>query len=59
MNGGEALVETLASHGVDTVFCVPGESYLAVLEGLRRNDNSMRLVTNRHESGAEIGRAHV
>ncbi|MBT5435346.1 MAG: hypothetical protein HOK83_16985, partial [Rhodospirillaceae bacterium] len=52
MNGGEALVETLASHGVDTVFCVPGESYLAVLEGLRRNDNSMRLVTNRHESGA-------
>ena len=52
MNGGEALVETLAAHGVDTVFCVPGESYLAVLEALRRRSNTMRLVTNRHESGA-------
>ena len=52
MNGGEALVETLASHGVDTVFCVPGESYLAVLEGLRRHANTIRLVTNRHEAGA-------
>ena len=52
MNGGEALVETLATHGVDTVFCVPGESYLAVLEALRRHANAIRLVTNRHESGA-------
>jgi acetolactate synthase-1/2/3 large subunit len=52
MNAGESLVRTLASHGVDTVFCVPGESYLAVLDGLRRHANSIRLVTNRHESGA-------
>ncbi|MBC6439573.1 MAG: thiamine pyrophosphate-binding protein [Rhodospirillales bacterium] len=52
MNGGEALVQTLASHAVDTVFCVPGESYLAVLDGLRRHASSIRLVTNRHESGA-------
>ncbi len=52
MNGGEALVETLAAQGVDTVFCVPGESYLAVLEALRRRSNAIRLVTNRHESGA-------
>jgi len=52
VNGGEALVETLASHGVDTVFCVPGESYLAALDGLRRHANTIRLVTNRHESGA-------
>ncbi len=54
MNGGDALVATLVSHGVETVFCVPGESYLAVLEGLRKNANAIRLVVNRHESGASF-----
>ncbi|MGH6719288.1 MAG: thiamine pyrophosphate-binding protein, partial [Alphaproteobacteria bacterium] len=52
MNGGDALVATLVAHGVDTAFCVPGESYLAVLEALRQNANRVRLVVTRHESGA-------
>ena len=52
MTGGAALVATLAAHGVDTVFCVPGESYLAVLEALRRRADTIRLVTARHEAGA-------
>ncbi|MFQ5984957.1 MAG: thiamine pyrophosphate-dependent enzyme [Alphaproteobacteria bacterium] len=52
MNGAEALVATLVDHGVDTAFCVPGESYLAVLEALRGARNRLRLVTNRHEAGA-------
>ena len=54
MNAGEALVRTLDRHGVETVFCVPGESYLAVLEALRRRANRIRLVTCRHESGASF-----
>ncbi len=52
MNGGEALVATLVQNGFDTGFCVPGESYLAILDALRRNQDRFRLVTNRHESGA-------
>lgn len=52
MNGGEALVATLIDHGVDTAFCVPGESYLAVLDALREERARLRLVTNRHEGGA-------
>jgi len=52
MNGGEALVATLLEHGVDTGFCVPGESYLTVLEALRQARDRIRLVLNRHESGA-------
>ncbi len=52
MNGGEALVQTLLSHEVELAFCVPGESYLTVLEGLRSARNRIRLVLNRHESGA-------
>jgi acetolactate synthase-1/2/3 large subunit len=52
VNGGDALVATLVAHGVDTAFCVPGESYLAVLEALRLNANRIRLIVTRHESGA-------
>jgi acetolactate synthase-1/2/3 large subunit len=51
MTGGDALVQTLLAHGVDQAFCVPGESYLAVLEGLRHARAKIRLVVNRHESG--------
>ncbi|HMQ73949.1 MAG TPA: thiamine pyrophosphate-binding protein, partial [Rubrivivax sp.] len=34
---GHALVEALIAQGVDTVFGVPGESYLAVLDGLHEH----------------------
>ena len=31
----ELLVQALVEHGVDRAFCVPGESYLNVLDALR------------------------
>jgi acetolactate synthase-1/2/3 large subunit len=52
MTGGDALVQTLLAHGVTQGFGVPGESYLAVLEALRRERARFRLVVTRHESGA-------
>jgi len=52
MNGGEALVAALLEHRVKAGFCVPGESYLTVLEALRQSRDRIRLVLNRHESGA-------
>jgi acetolactate synthase I/II/III large subunit len=52
MTGGDALVQTLLAHGVVQGFGVPGESYLAVLEALRRERARFRLVVTRHESGA-------
>ncbi len=54
MTGGDALVQTLLAHGVTQGFGVPGESYLAVLEGLRRERARFRLVVTRHESGASF-----
>jgi acetolactate synthase-1/2/3 large subunit len=48
--GGKLLVDQLALHGADVAFCVPGESYLAVLDGLY--DSPIRLIVCRHESGA-------
>ncbi|MEK9661618.1 MAG: thiamine pyrophosphate-dependent enzyme, partial [Alphaproteobacteria bacterium] len=50
--GGQVLVDALIGHGVDTVFCVPGESYLATLDALWDTKDAIRVVTCRHENGA-------
>lgn len=50
--GGQILVDQLKIHGADVAFCVPGESYLAVLDALHDARDSIRLVTCRHEAGA-------
>jgi acetolactate synthase-1/2/3 large subunit len=46
----QILVDQLLVHGVDTAYCVPGESYIAVLDAIGRTD--IRLYTTRHEAGA-------
>jgi acetolactate synthase I/II/III large subunit len=51
-SGGQILVDQLKIQGCDLVFCVPGESYLPVLDGLHANRDTIRLITCRHESGA-------
>jgi acetolactate synthase-1/2/3 large subunit len=48
--GGQLLVDCLLAHGVDTVFCVPGESFLTVLDALRDVQNSIRIIVGRHEA---------
>ena len=49
-HGGKLLVDQLAVHGADTIFSVPGESFLALLDGLY--ESPIRLITCRHEAGA-------
>lgn len=51
MKGGEAVVETLITHGVDTAFTVPGESFLYALEGMRKHADKIRLISVRQEGG--------
>ena len=50
--GGEILIDQLAVHGVQHVFCVPGESYLAALDAF--HDSKIALTVCRHESGAAM-----
>ncbi|WP_347558848.1 thiamine pyrophosphate-binding protein [Robbsia sp. KACC 23696] len=50
-NGGQILVDTLVNNAVDTVYCVPGESYLAVLDALH-DACSIRTIVTRHEGAA-------
>lgn len=47
----DLLVDTLMLHGVDRVFCVPGESYLSVLDSLSQQ-SGIDIVTCRHEGSA-------
>ena len=51
-SGGQILVDQLKIHGAEIAFCVPGESYLPVLDALYTHRESIRLITCRHESGA-------
>ena len=46
------LVETLVMNGIDRVFCVPGESYLAVLDALADVRDRIQVIACRHEAGA-------
>ncbi len=52
-HAGRVLIEQLEAEGVDTVFCVPGESYLAALDGLY-DSNRIRTVVCRQEGGAAM-----
>ncbi|WP_120009898.1 thiamine pyrophosphate-binding protein [Teichococcus vastitatis] len=47
----EILLDTLATRGADRAFCVPGESYIALLDALHAHP-SIDLVTCRQEGGA-------
>ncbi len=49
--GARLLVDQLLVQGVNHAFCVPGESYLAVLDALH-DARSIKLVINRHENGS-------
>jgi len=49
---GHALVEALIAQGVHTAFGVPGESYLAVLDGFHEHRDKIRFIGCRQEGGA-------
>ncbi len=51
MTAAQAIVECMKIEQVRDVFCVPGESYLPLLDALH-DEESIRLISARHESGA-------
>jgi acetolactate synthase-1/2/3 large subunit len=50
--GGHLLVECLMAQGVTHAFGVPGESYLAVLDGFHKYQDQIEFVICRQEGGA-------
>src|ERR1051325_63847 len=51
MFGGHAVAECLRNEGVRHIFCVPGESHIAVIDGLC-NYPEIKFITNRQEGCA-------
>src|SRR4029453_2056350 len=49
---GHLIVECLIEQGVELAFGVPGESFLAVLDGFHAHDGRIRFIVNRQEGGA-------
>jgi len=50
--GGRILADAMVRNGIERVFCVPGESYLALLDALY--DTPIKVTVCRHESGAAM-----
>ncbi len=50
MRAAEVIVQSLEAHGVKRVYCVPGESYLALLDAL--HGSAIEVIVCRHEGGA-------
>lgn len=53
LSGGHIVVKVLEAEGVQKAFCVPGESYLGVIDGLYQHPN-IQLISTRHEGGASF-----
>lgn len=51
--GAAAIIECMKRESVSHVFCVPGESYLPVLNAIR-DEESINLISARHEGGASF-----
>ncbi|MGF1525274.1 MAG: thiamine pyrophosphate-binding protein [Candidatus Competibacterales bacterium] len=51
-HGGQLLVDQLVIQGVERAFCIPGESFLAALDGLYQSP--IDLVVCRQEGGAAM-----
>jgi acetolactate synthase I/II/III large subunit len=50
--GAQLVVDALVANGVERVFCVPGESYLAVLDSLSDETARIETIVCRHEAAA-------
>lgn len=51
-SGGRIVVDSFRQHGVEHIFCVPGESYLDILDALVDVSGEITLISARQEGGA-------
>jgi acetolactate synthase I/II/III large subunit len=50
MRAADQIVRTLEAHGIERIYCVPGESFLGLLDAL--HGSSIQVIVCRHEGGA-------
>jgi acetolactate synthase I/II/III large subunit len=49
MTGGDAIVDSLLRHGVDTLFGLPGVQMYGLFDACARNANRLEVINARHE----------
>ncbi len=53
MTSAQAIVKCIKLENIQKVFCVPGESYLPVMDAIY-DETSIELISSRHEGGASF-----
>ena len=48
MTGGDAIVDSILRHGIDTIFGLPGVQMYGLFDAFARNANRLRVVNARH-----------
>jgi len=49
MTGGDAIVDSLLRHGIDTIFGIPGVQMYGLFDAFARNANRLTVINARHE----------
>ncbi|HTR87395.1 MAG TPA: thiamine pyrophosphate-dependent enzyme [Reyranella sp.] len=49
MTGGDAIVDSLLRHGIDTIFGIPGVQMYGLFDAFARNANRLKVINARHE----------
>jgi acetolactate synthase I/II/III large subunit len=49
MTGGDAIIDSLLRHGIDTIFGLPGVQMYGLFDAFARNANRLRVINARHE----------
>ena len=49
MTGGDAIVDSLLRHGIDTIFGLPGVQMYGLFDAFARNANRLKVINARHE----------
>lgn len=49
---GDVIVETLIDWGVDTIFGLPGDGVDGIIESLRKQQDKIKFIQNRHEEAS-------
>lgn len=52
VTGGQAIVDAISAHDVDTVFALPGVQTYPLMDALKKAENSIRVIGPRHEQAA-------
>ena len=49
MTGGDAIVDSLLRHGIDTIFGLPGVQMYGLFDAFARNANRLKVLNARHD----------